>query len=100
MGINGNKWQKGFILTAANISRTANAILQISECCVSLFIGQYSAVPPPQATQTKKGLAKAPAKKAESSDSSDSSDEAEQAPPKGRAGMLCGGKAADEVLYA
>lgn len=62
--------------------------MQACECCVSLFIGQYSAVPPPQATQTKKGLAKAPAKKAESSDSSDSSDEAEQAPPKGGAGML------------
>lgn len=55
---------------------------------VSPFTGQYSAVPPPQATQTKKGLAKAPAKKAESSDSSDSSDEAEQVPPKGGAGML------------
>ncbi|NXX75286.1 NOLC1 protein, partial [Urocolius indicus] len=40
--------------------------------------GQYSAVPPPQATQPKKGLAKAPAKKAESSDSSDSSNEEEQ----------------------
>lgn len=55
---------------------------------VSVFIGQYSAVPPPQATQTKKGPAKAPAKKAESSDSSDSSDEAEQVPPKGGAGEL------------
>lgn len=54
---------------------------------VSLFVGQYSAVPPPQATQAKKGLAKAPAKKTESSDSSDSSDEAEQVTPKGGAGM-------------
>ena len=49
---------------------------------VSLFVGQYSAVPPPQATQTKKGVAKAPAKKAESSD------KAEQVSPKGGAGML------------
>lgn len=49
---------------------------------VLLFIGPYSAVPPPQGSQTKKGFAKAPAKKAESSDSSDSSDEAEQAPSK------------------
>lgn len=55
---------------------------------MSIFIGLYSAVPPPQATQTKKGLAKAHAKKAESSDSSDSSDEAEQVTPKGGAGML------------
>lgn len=55
---------------------------------ICLFVGQYSAVPPPQATQTKKVLTKAPAKKAESSDSSDSSDEAEQVPPKGGAGML------------
>lgn len=55
---------------------------------VSFFVGQYSAVPPPQATQAKKGIAKAPAKKAESSDSSDSSDEAEQAPSKGGAGTL------------
>lgn len=55
---------------------------------VFLFIGPYTAVPPPQRTQTKKGLAKAPAKKAESSDSSDSSDEAEQVPSKAEAGML------------
>lgn len=53
-----------------------------------LFIGPYSAVPPPQGAQAKKGLAKAPAKKAESSDSSDSSDEAEQVPSKAEAGML------------
>lgn len=52
------------------------------------FIGPYSAVPPPQGTQAKKGLAKAPAKKAESSDSSGSSDEAEQVPSKAEAGML------------
>lgn len=55
---------------------------------MSLFIGQYSAVPPPQAMQKKKGLAKTPAKKAESSDSSDSSDEAEQVPTKGGAGSF------------
>lgn len=66
---------------------------------MSVFIGQYSAVPPPQATQTKKGPAKAPAKKAESSDSSDSSDEAERVPPKGGAGKLWGDEAAEEVLH-
>lgn len=56
---------------------------------VFLFIGPYSAVPPPQGAQTKKGLAnKAAAKKAESSDSSDSSDEAEQVPSKAEAGRL------------
>lgn len=38
--------------------------------------------------QTKKVLAKAPVKKADSSDSSESSDEEEQMPPKGGTGML------------
>lgn len=66
---------------------------------VFLFIGPYSAVPPPQGAQTKKSLAnKAAAKKAESSDSSDSSDEAEQVPSKAEAGRLWG-EAAGEVLH-
>jgi len=48
--------------------------------------------------QTKKVLAKAPVKKADSSDSSDSSDEEEQMPPKGGMGMLRAEEASKEML--